>query len=102
MIRTVLFGLTGFGNEILRAIRADSRLDLAAVFTRSYPRRFRITTYANCTNCAANFRFHAIRPSMSSGHGFQLLTQCRPDLILMAGFHQILGENVLALPRFGS
>ena len=101
-IRTVLFGLTGFGNEILKAICADPRLELAAVFTRSYPTPFPYYEIPQLHElCGALHIPCQTNVRVSSGSGWKSLTRYRPDLILMAGFHQILRENVLALPRLG-
>lgn len=101
-MRIVLFGLTGYTNEILPAIRADRRLELAAVFTRRYdapypyypiPQIHEVCA-ALGVPCHTNLR-------VTSGTGFELLRGYEPDLILMTGFHQILTPPVLDLARLG-
>src|SRR5436190_21697886 len=101
-MRIVLFGLTGYTNEILPAIRADGRLELSAVFTRRYDAPYPYyplpQIHEVCAGlgipCHTNLR-------VNSGTGFELLRGYEPDLILMTGFHQILTPPVLDLPRLG-
>jgi methionyl-tRNA formyltransferase len=101
-MRIVLLGLTGYTNEILPAILADERLELCAVFTRRYDAPYPYypipQIHEVCAErgipCHTNLR-------VTSGTGFELLRSCKPDLILMTGFNQILTQPVLDLPRLG-
>jgi methionyl-tRNA formyltransferase len=101
-MRIVLLGLTGYTNEILPAILADPRLELCAVFTRRYDTPYPYypipQIHEVCSDlgipCHTNVR-------IGTGHGFDLLRDCKPDLILMTGFGQILTQPVLDLPRIG-
>lgn len=102
-MRIVLFGLTGYTNDVLPMIRADNRVELCAIFTRRYETPYPYypipQIHEVCAElgvpCHTNLR-------VGSGAGFDLLRGYEPDLILMTGFDQILREPVLTLPRLGA
>ena len=102
-MRVVLCALTGFGNEILPALLADPRVELAAVFTRRFPTPFPFyeipQLHELCLEKGVACHDDLI---VSEGAGFEALRAYRPDLILVSAFHQILRENVLALPPLGT
>ncbi len=101
-MRIVLFGLTGYTNEVLSAIRADKRLELCAVFTRSYDTPYPYYPIPQIHEVCAELGIpcHTNR-RVTSGTGLELVRDCAADLILMTGFNQILTQLVLDLPRLG-
>src|SRR5437764_12738505 len=91
------------GNEMVPALLRDRRVELAAVFTREYPTPFPYYPIPQLgevcrglgVRCHANLR-------VSSGGGLDLLRSYRPDLVLMSGWHEILGQDVLGVPSLGT
>ncbi|MBI3298605.1 MAG: hypothetical protein HYZ75_10605 [Elusimicrobia bacterium] len=101
-MRVVLLGLTGFGNEILPALLADPAVEVPAIFTRSFPTPFPFYDIPQLHELcrAVGVRCHDDL-TVSEGPGLETLRSYRPDLILVAAFHQILREPALSLPGLG-
>jgi methionyl-tRNA formyltransferase len=101
-IRVVLLGLTGLANEVLHALLRDPRVHLVAVFTETYPTPFpyykvpQLEGVCQQKGLACNTGLN-----VSRDRGFEMLLSTNPDLVLMAGFHQMLGAQVISLPPLG-
>jgi len=101
-LKVVLFGLTGFGNSVLGALLEDVRVNVEAVFTAKYEKPFPYYTERQLSEvCAERGIICHYNVKVNSFDGINLLRRYSPDLILMATFKQIIGENVLSLPRLG-
>lgn len=102
-MKVVLCGLTGLGNAVFHALIGNPNTTVCAVFTRRYKtpypyypieqlcnesRKYKITTHTNAK---------LADPSSQS-----LIRAWSPDLIIVAGFHQILPSSVIDIPRFGA
>ncbi|MBE7529455.1 MAG: methionyl-tRNA formyltransferase [Ardenticatenaceae bacterium] len=101
-LNVVLFALTGFGNTVLKALLAENRANVKAVFTVKYDNPFPYYEEEPLlTLCEQNQVrcYHGIK--VSSEEGMALLQDLAPDLILVATFKQILKTNVLSLPKLG-
>jgi methionyl-tRNA formyltransferase len=101
-LKVVLFALTGFGNSVLDALFKDKRVTVQAVFTVKYDQPF--PYYAErqlIEECAERsvICHHGVK--VNSEDGVSLLQAYSPDLILVATFKQIIGANILSLPKLG-
>lgn len=100
--KVILFALTGFGNTVLRALLKDDRVEVSAVFTIRYDQPFPYYEERHLLEeCAERgiICYHGVK--VNSKDGLSLLREYSPDLILVATFKQIIGANVLNLPRLG-
>lgn len=101
-LNVILFALTGFGNPVLQALLADSRVNVASVFTVKYDAPFpyyeeqQLLDLCNQRGVMCHYGI-----KVGSEAGIAILRSYDPDLIIMATFKQILRQNVLDLPRFG-
>jgi methionyl-tRNA formyltransferase len=101
-LNVVLFALTGFGNPVLKALLAEARANLVAVFTVKYDNPFPYYPEQHLLELCAErgvTSYHGLK--VGSAEGLALLAGLAPDLILMATFKQILSAAVLKLPRLG-
>lgn len=102
-IKTLLFGMTGFGNNALKALTASPMIELTGVFT---PVRFKTPfPYYECealheVAARAGVRlFEGLRIKDDSTR--ELIRTLRPDLIVAASFNQILPASVISIPAIG-
>ena len=101
-LKVILFALTGFGNTVLNALLNDARVSVQAIFTVKYENPFPYYAERQLMDVCAErgvVCHHGIK--VGSDEGLALLRKHSPDLILIATFKQIIGENVLSLPRLG-
>jgi len=101
-MKVLLCALPGFGNTVLEALLADSRVSVQGVFTRKYRDPF---PYYTETQLAEVCELRSIpwrdSTTLNSEHGLGLLRKASPDLILVATFNEILRPPVLGRPRLG-
>lgn len=101
-LNVVLFALTGFGNTVLKALLADPRVRVRAVFTVRYSAPFPYYAEQHLNDLCDERQipwFSGVK--VGSDEGIDLLRQFAPDLILVATFKQILTKNVLDVPALG-
>ena len=88
--RIALFGMTGFGNAVMRAVLASGH-ELLSVVTREetgpYP-------YYNEQNIEEEARGHGISV-LHGSTGEAAVTEARPDLILVATYHRIIAPEII-------
>lgn len=101
-LNVVLFALTGFGNTVLKALLNEARVNVRAVFTVKYDHPFPYYEERQLLELCREKRiacYYGVK--VGDDEGITLLRQHAPDLILVATFKQMLGQNVLSLPRLG-
>jgi methionyl-tRNA formyltransferase len=101
-LNVALLALTGFGNTVLAALLADSRVRVGGVFTVTYPGPFPYYPERQLVDLCASRGvtcYHDL--AVSQGDGLAALERLAPDLIVVATFKQMLRTPLLALPRLG-
>jgi methionyl-tRNA formyltransferase len=101
-LRVVLCALTGFGNTVLDALLADTRVDVQGVFTVKYDRPYPYYIESQLSQKCAELGVacnHDMK--VSSNDGLALLHEYSPHLVIVATFKQILSEDVLNIPKLG-
>lgn len=102
-MRLVFMGTPDFAAECLKAL-IKSRMEIAAVFTKEdkpVGRGHRIAASpVKELACAAGipvFQPHRVKDDES----FRILSEIRPDLIVVAAYGQIIPQRILDLPQYG-
>lgn len=101
-LKVVLFALTGFGNQVIKGLMKDPRVEVGAVFTVKYDTPFpyyqesQLLDYCRDNNIPCYYDI-----KVSGDEGMQILRELSPDLIMVATFKQILKENVIQLLPLG-
>ena len=99
----VFMGTPDFAVPALKAI-ANSNHTVSGVFTQPDKPRGRkmIMTPPDVKVCAEEFNIPVFQPkSMKSQEALQILTDLKPDVVVVAAYGQILPQAVLDVPRFG-
>ena len=99
----VFMGTPDFAVPALKAI-ANSNHNVSGVFTQPDKPRGRkmIMTPPDVKVCAEEFNIPVFQPkSMKSQEALQILTDLKPDVVVVAAYGQILPQAVLDVPRFG-
>lgn len=101
--KVILFGMTGFGNNALKTLLAQSFIETVAVFT---PERIDMPfPYYACEE----LQVFALKAGVSLYEGLRLKdeTTCSlietlsPDMIVVGSFNQLIPRSVISIPRFG-
>lgn len=99
----VFMGTPDFAVPALKAI-ANSNHNVSGVFTQPDKPRGRkmIMTPPDVKVCAEELNIPVFQPkSMKSQEALQILTDLKPDVVVVAAYGQILPQAVLDVPRFG-
>lgn len=99
----VFMGTPDFAVPALKAI-ANSNHNVSGVFTQPDKPRGRkmIMTPPDVKVCAEELNVPVFQPkSMKSQEALQILTDLKPDVVVVAAYGQILPQAVLDVPRFG-
>ncbi len=99
----VFMGTPDFAVPALKAI-ANSNHTVSGVFTQPDKPRGRkmIMTPPDVKVCAEELNIPVFQPkSMKSQEALQILTDLKPDVVVVAAYGQILPQAVLDVPRFG-
>lgn len=99
----VFMGTPDFAVPALKAI-ANSNHTVSGVFTQPDKPRGRkmIMTPPDVKVCAEELNVPVFQPkSMKSQEALQILTDLKPDVVVVAAYGQILPQAVLDVPRFG-
>ena len=101
-LNVVLFALTGFGNPVLEALLADTRVTVKAVLTVKYENAFPYYPEKQldvlCEELGVPCHSGV---KVRSDEGLALLRGYAPDLIVVSTFKQILSQPVLDVPTLG-
>jgi methionyl-tRNA formyltransferase len=101
-VRIVLFGMTGFGNSALRAIRA-SRADIVALVTRRETGKFPYYPERDLIEEAREARIDVYDGvDLKSDGAVGLLTKLRADFLLGSSFHQKIAPSIIQLAPRGA
>lgn len=103
MIRSLLFGMTGFGNNALKALDKQPFIKILGVFTPK--REVKPFPYYECN------KLQDLTLSMGidlyeglllkSEETYQLIKKLSPDLIVVSNFKQIIPESIISIPKIG-
>lgn len=99
----VFMGTPDFAVPALKAI-ANSNHNVSGVFTQPDKPRGRkmIMTPPDVKVCAEELNIPVFQPkSMKSQEALQILSDLKPDVVVVAAYGQILPQAVLDVPRFG-
>lgn len=102
-IRTILFGMTGFGNSALEALTDHSAIDLVAIFTTR--RQEKPFPYYPCDHLYA----FAIKKRIPVYEGlnlrdiktYKIIKTLAPGLAVVSSFNQIITNDIINLPKYG-
>lgn len=100
-MKVLLFGLTGFGSEALRAIRRAGA-DVVGLVTRAEPGRFPYYEERRLDEEAAALGIPVFADDNINTLDFsKKVSPLEPDLIVVATFHQKIPHRILKLPKLG-
>lgn len=92
--RIALFGMTGFGNAVMRAIRASGH-ELVCVVTREEAGPYPYYDELNIEQEARGAGINVLRDSA----GEAAVAAARPDVILVATYHRIIKPEIIRSAR---
>jgi len=98
----LLFGLTGFGNDVLKALNELNEVNVKAVFTTLYKNPFPYYPEQQINELCKQLNiecFHGI--NVSSDEGIRLIQSLQPDMIIVSTFKQIIKSDVIKIPKLG-
>jgi len=102
-VRTVLFGVTGFGNSAAEALNKHGKIDLVAVLTSK--RQERPFPYYPCEHLyemALGKRIPVYEGlSVKETPTFDFIHSLSPDLIVVSTFSQIIIKTIIQIPKYG-
>lgn len=102
--RIVLFGMTGFGNNVFNALMNMPSVDIVGVFIPKTPEGpfpyYKCPQLRDVVKKANGFLYEGEDLRTESA---QLLIRClSPDLIVVSSFNQIIPVDVIKIPRLGT
>jgi methionyl-tRNA formyltransferase len=89
-VRTILFGITGFGNSAVEALNKHAQIDLVAVLTSK--REERPFAYYPCDHLYAMVKERST---------FDFIHSLSPELIVVSTFDQIITKAIIQIPKYG-
>lgn len=102
-IKTILLGMTGFGNNALGVLSRHPFFELVGLFTP--PRQNAHFPYYKCK------KLHDMAVDMGidiyeglllrDDKTYELINKLSPELIAISSFNQIVPKSIISLPRFG-
>ena len=102
-IRVLLLAMTGFGNNALKVLAGEPLIEVVAVFTPV--REEKPFPYYECEK----LQDFAVSLGVSLYEGLVLkekttvgfIKSLAPDLIVVAGFNQIISKGIISIPKYG-
>jgi methionyl-tRNA formyltransferase len=102
-VRTILFGITGFGNSAVEALNKHAQIDLVAVLTSK--REERPFAYYPCDHLYAMALGKRIPVyeglSVKERSTFDFIHSLSPELIVVSTFDQIITKAIIQIPKYG-
>jgi methionyl-tRNA formyltransferase len=102
--RLIYMGTPDFAVPALKSL-VNAGYEVAAVITQPDKPKGRGLTLASCPvkETAITYGLNVMQPDNVNEHGFiKRLKDIKPDLFIVAAFGQLLGQELLAIPRFGA
>ena len=102
-VKTILFGMTGFGNSAVEALTEHDKTDLIAIFTSK--RQERPFSYYPCDHLYKMVRdkgipvYEGLR--VKEVPNFELIRSLSPELIIVSTFNQIITKEIIQIPKYG-
>ena len=102
-VKTILFGMTGFGNSAVEALTEHDKTDLIAIFTSK--RQERPFPYYPCDHLYKMVRdkgipvYEGLR--VKEVPNFELIRSLSPELIIVSTFNQIITKEIIQIPKYG-
>lgn len=102
-VRTILFGMTGFGNSAVEALTENKKIDLVAVLTsKRYDKPF---PYYRCDplyEVVSNKRIPVYEGlSVKETPTLDFIQSLSPELIVVSTFNQIITNAIIRIPKYG-
>lgn len=101
--RTVLFGMTGFGNSALKVLFNNPMTKLLAVFTP--PKPDGPFPYYKCNQIVNEVKKFGVKVyeglNLKDKKVFKIINNLKVDFMVVASFNQIIPLEIIKLSRFG-
>lgn len=102
-VRTILFGMTGFGNSAAETLNKHEKIDLIAVLTSK--RQERPFPYYPCDHLYEMALGKGIPVyeglSIKETPTFDFIQSLSPELIVVSTFNQIIIKAIIQIPKYG-
>jgi len=101
--RVVLFGMTGFGNEVFKSLMSMRGISVVAVITPPHP--VGDFPYYKCNQLCDVAKKKVLLYeglNLHSNDTLELIRHLNPDLMVVASFNQIIPMNIIWIPRLGT
>lgn len=102
-LKTILFGITGFGNNAFQALIKHPDIELLGVFT---PQRLETPfPYYPCEKLHDLVTKHNVKLfegyKLRNHNTVQIISNFKPDLIMIGSFYQIIPLGIIRIPPIG-
>ncbi len=102
-IKVILFGMTGQGNNALKALVEEPSINLLGVFTSKrqdapYP-YYRCEQLQDIVLRAGIPLYEGL--SLKEKETHQIIEKLKPDIIVVSSFNQIIPKDVISVPKLG-
>lgn len=102
-VRVLLLAMTGFGNNALKVLVGKPFIDVTGVFAP--PKEKKPFPYYECEkiyDLATSLKIPLYEGLvLKERETIGLIISLRPDLIVVAGFNQIINRDIISIPRYG-
>jgi len=100
-LRIALIANTGLGNEVLKKLIMDERVEVDSLCTRKLEGRFPYYEENEIEQDAREHNIICLTNVPVNEDYYNFLKIRKIDFIFVASFHQILKHNIIELPRYG-